>query len=85
VGSSLRDEMDGTTRNVSAESCQAADQNLFKLQFEELCQKCAVTEEFYVAYIEISPKYNCLMPDSTNFPKLHKLLQNSGCQKGDIM
>ena len=32
----MRDEMDGTTRNVSAGSCQAAGQNLFKLQFEEL-------------------------------------------------
>lgn len=32
----MRDEMDGTTRNFSAGSCQAADQNHFKLQSEEL-------------------------------------------------
>lgn len=73
--------MDGTTGGVSAGSCQAADQKLLKLQFEELRQKCAVAEEFYIANIEISPKYNCLMQDSTNFPKLQELLQNSRCQK----
>lgn len=32
----MSDEMDGTTGNVSAGSCQAADQNFLKLQFEEL-------------------------------------------------
>ena len=32
----MRDEMDGTTGNVSAGSFQAADQNLLKLKFEEL-------------------------------------------------
>jgi hypothetical protein len=32
----MRDEMDGNTGNVSAGSCQTADQNLLKLQFEEL-------------------------------------------------
>jgi hypothetical protein len=32
----MRYEVDGATGYVSAGSCQAADQNLLKLQFEEL-------------------------------------------------
>jgi hypothetical protein len=32
----MRDEMDGTAGSLSAGSCQAADQNFLKLQFEEL-------------------------------------------------
>lgn len=75
--------MDGTTGDVSAGSCQAADLKLLKLQCEELRQKRAVTEEFCIANIEILPKYNCLMQDSTNFPELQELLQSSRCQKGN--